>query len=104
MKPIVPVSARGERSPSGRDQTRLTGLDVMRGEEEERGQEMRKEKDEEAGKKERREIKEEVEKEEGCEEIKGVQRRNKVGNDKGKVNVGQREERKMQERRRDERM
>lgn len=32
MKPIVPVSARGERSPSGRDQTRLSGLKVMRGE------------------------------------------------------------------------
>lgn len=38
VKPVVPVSARGERSPSGRDQTRPTGLDVMRGEEgEERG-------------------------------------------------------------------
>lgn len=38
MKPIVPVSARGERSPSGRDQTRLTGLDVMRGGEEKGGE------------------------------------------------------------------
>lgn len=33
VKPIVPVRAGGEGSPSGRDQTRLTGLDVMRGEE-----------------------------------------------------------------------
>lgn len=30
MKPILPVSAHGEESPSARDQTRLTVLDIMR--------------------------------------------------------------------------
>lgn len=42
MKPEVPVSAWGERSPSGRDQTRLSGLKVMREEEKKGGLETRR--------------------------------------------------------------
>lgn len=80
VKPIVPVSARGERSPSGRDQTRLTGLDVMRGERRRRKEDRKwGGKEEEARKKERREIKQEVEK----EEKRGGKGKRPWGNERG---------------------